>query len=272
MTWTRLTSSRISRAPPSKRRCRIGVVVVSVQVSAPMGEAHETRSDCEAHRCDSRPLGIFRHACVVLHPVCLAFAARHQEKLRNEGLHALRRRLDQLDHADLRAGAPEDWLGQAGEERDELHDFIAEFFDGDDDAKAIIDLLGVDHIGESDSESDAEGADAESGADPIAQAATSVGLRNEIDGGSFGTLPWRFAPADGGARVGSIHRMGRAIKATCSRHPSCICCITCKSEEAEGDIKNDLVMWLGSWAGGADEHQERSLALRRDKYKMRVRK
>ena len=74
--------------------------------------------------------------------------------------------------------------------------------------------------------------------------------------------------------VGTIRDIGRGVKATCYKHSRCNCWITSvPSHMHRVDVHVDLVKWLNSCNAKPlteDEHWRASFAMRRDKYRMRV--
>ena len=75
-------------------------------------------------------------------------------------------------------------------------------------------------------------------------------------------------------RVGPVHTIFTGMKATCALHKKCNCYLNIPAHGHRSLVELDLVTWLDDaiTAGSSpEEHEAASLALRRDKYGMKVR-
>jgi len=82
---------------------------------------------------------------------------------------------------------------------------------------------------------------------------------------------WRFyLNSNPRERAGVMHNISGNLKATCSRHPRCVCYLRVPPGKVlEAEL--DLIGWLDKAArSNIVEHADMSLALRRDKYGTRV--
>ena len=174
-----------------------------------------------------------------------------------------------------------------------LHSVIMDEQSQDELMAAVGDLLNVDafgdtlkellalndaEVGAEEAEVDAEG-EAEEEAGEEAEVEAEVDAQDALDERMAPETiveepqgSWRYNSVRTGARVGRLHMVMLSVKATCHVHPNCACHVSARPGVTMQSIADDLIEWLGRFEVDAQEHKDMARALKKDKYKMRVRR